>query len=262
MFKDRNEKLIYIALVVATFLYAIYGVAHTLYSQEMFLLKYHFLASAFCIIGGYLIQKYFGSIYMIFLASICVLATTFYVSSYSVYNDHDLVFAMALMFGIMEFTWMLPQWAAFINFGICLVYSVLCFYAVSANTTLTYFAIIPFSTLFSWKVFTAYFQHKAYQGQLSYEKFKVFQATMLRFNHEFNNIGMIILGKIKILEKKKDSDISEKDFTNLKISMERFLYVIKQARELETFQTEKYSENSEMLKMDTVIKAESENESK
>jgi len=246
-----DNKLAYLILAIAVFLYEVYGVAHLLVASKIEFYWAYVVTGVACLaVGRVLLQKY-GNGVMFIISSLFVMVNTYILSNAHLYTDHDLIFSMVLMFGILEFGWLMTPVLVTVLYSCCTVFTIFSVKSATATSHFTIYALVPLVILIVWKGVNTHFQHRAYKDQLQLARFRAFQATVVRLNHEFNNIGAIILGFLDVL---KNEHASEKEIDRLSFSLNRFLKIIKQIKRTNHYQEEHYGLSAKMVSLNPEVR--------
>jgi hypothetical protein len=256
---SKKDLTAYYALIVGVFFYEIYGVAHLLHKENLssFFLNY-FLTGVVCLTVGYLLQDKYNASVMLVFSSLLALANTFYASITGGYSDSDLLFSMALMFGVVDFCWLMTRVYALSIFFFSMLFALSSFWAVRENTQFDILMTVPFLTLFFWRSFMAFFQNKAYQAEVRFEQFNSFRATIATLNHEFANISAIVIANITIIKRAEISPDLIKKFETLENALQKFIKTINDFKKTEQYNLDR--EIGGTVKMVKINKSDAESD--
>lgn len=252
---NQKNRYLFLAQIIATVLYGLYGSIYLISTGKGSLWWAYAGSGLFSLLLGYLLLEKFNFPALAIVSSIFILLlNTHLVASTGPFTDLEMLFSVVLLFGTMEFTSLLERPYAFLIFGICIVFSIITFSKVAPLTSLDSVLLFPFYLLFIWRTVACYFHRKAFEAQLKLGKMNAYKSTIITLNHEFNNVGMILISRFKLAEKLCSCKLNSKNLEALSKVLKRFTGLINELDANELFEEEQYLKEAKMVKIKKTTK--------
>jgi hypothetical protein len=244
----KLESSCFQVIASASILYLLFGICHTLSTNEVPFLYGYFLSSLLMIFVGIYYSRKEKNIkelsqLVFFKISLIALTNTFIFSFSSKSPEAHLWYNGLIFIASLEITWLMTM--SYIIATYILATSFLSTYLYFYHfefTTNSIFLIGSGVLYLIWKFINSITQNHSFQSEKKMSKIEALQGTITTLSHEFNNLTCVIYSCLEF------SHVSENGpFKLLKSSLEKFLGTINKISKVKDYKEVTYVGDHKML---------------
>lgn len=233
-------------------LYTCFGIFHCIVTQRNEYIPYYLITSSSLVLLGYLYKKSVKfkvevPARVFNLTTFIVILNSLYISIQGGFTVSDWICILILIFGTIQFSWLMPRRYFALLFTIAMVFLLMMMVSPIFETQLSKLLYIPVFCFVTWQAINTKFQNDALKAQVEFEKLTAFKATVTGLNHNFNNLSGIILTCIN--RRKKSNDLDEVESV-LHTNLKKLLKLINKVSNLTDYKEETYIGDSKMVSLE------------